>query len=187
MHALRLAAGLLAASFVGCLFFVPTYELHAQQGASSAEVLDNIAPHPAPSQPLPYSHKTHVALGLTCDTCHTNPEPKAQMSFPAASTCMTCHLAVAAGQPSIMRLKAYADSGEAIPWTRVYTLLPGVIWSHAPHRAAGVRCDTCHGDVGALEQMSMTTAVTAMASCIGCHESRDAPTGCATCHAWPQE
>jgi len=28
-----------------------------------------------PEQPIPYSHKQHIALGLTCKDCHTNPDP----------------------------------------------------------------------------------------------------------------
>lgn len=28
-----------------------------------------------PGQPLPFSHKTHVGLGLECQVCHAMPEP----------------------------------------------------------------------------------------------------------------
>jgi Cytochrome c7 and related cytochrome c len=149
------------------------------------EVHDNVAPHPAPEQPIPYSHETHLALGLACASCHTNPDPGAQMGFPATSTCMSCHMAIAADKPSIMKLAGYARSGEAVPWVRVYQVLPGVIWSHRTHVSAGIGCGACHGDVAALETMAMTTGVVAMASCLGCHEARGANTVCETCHAWP--
>jgi hypothetical protein len=182
-------AGAVAILIAGCLILAPISEpgAQAQQAQSSIEVLENVAAHPAPSQPLPYSHRTHLALGLPCETCHTSPEPGAQMTFPATSTCMSCHLGVATDRPSIIRLKEYSDSGEIIPWNRVYAVLPGVTWSHEPHLAAGVQCGACHGDVAQFDEMSMATSVTAMASCISCHEAHDAPIDCVTCHAWPQQ
>lgn len=159
--------------------------VRAQSPAEQA-VPDNYAAHPAPEQPIPYSHRTHVSLGLTCDTCHTGDEAGgAAMGIPATTTCMSCHSSVAADRPSIQRLAEFHAAGEAVPWVRVYEVLPGVTWSHAPHLTAGVGCGACHGRVAELDAMAMTTGVTAMASCIACHESRSASTDCATCHAWP--
>jgi len=146
----------------------------------------NLAPHPAPEQPLPYSHKTHVGVGLPCKLCHTNPVPGIQMTFPATSTCMKCHTTMGADRPAIKKLAEYAKLKQPIPWVRVYKVLPGVTWSHRKHAAAGVQCETCHGAVGDLEAMSETTAVTAMASCIGCHQARGASAACTVCHAWPK-
>jgi hypothetical protein len=187
--AYRVAVGSFATLAAGCLSLLLVLNLgaQAQQVAVPQEVNDNFAAHPPPSQPLPYSHKTHLALGLTCDTCHTNPEPGTQMGFPETSTCMSCHLGIGTDRPSITRLTQYAESGESIPWSRVYAVLPGVTWSHEPHLTAGVQCGACHGDVAQLDNMAMTTSVTAMASCIGCHEAHGANTDCATCHAWPQQ
>jgi hypothetical protein len=45
----------------------------------------NVTPRPAPEQPLPFSHKTHMTLGLVCQTCHTNPDPGTMMTFPATA------------------------------------------------------------------------------------------------------
>ena len=63
----------------------------AQQPAAKQEVPDNISEHAAPQQPLPFSHKRHFAMGLGCQQCHTNPDPGAEMTFPAVKICMTCH------------------------------------------------------------------------------------------------
>ncbi len=186
---IRIAAGTFASVLVGGLLLVANLDenARAQETGSMLEVPAAIAERPAPAQPLPYSHKTHLALGLTCETCHTSPAPGAAMTFPATSVCMSCHTGVAADRPAIIELKSYSDSGEAVPWSRVYRVLPGVAWSHRPHIAAGVQCGACHGDVAQVETMSMTTSVTAMASCISCHESRGASSDCVTCHAWPQK
>ncbi len=152
---------------------------------SKQQVPDNVAPHPAPVQPLPYSHMTHIALGLSCGGCHTNPDPGTMMTFPTTAKCMQCHVAVAKDNPAIQKLSEFAKSGQPIPWVRVYLLTPGVNWSHRKHIQAGMQCAMCHGDVSKLEAMAQTTGVTSMATCIACHQAHNAPTVCQTCHSWP--
>ncbi len=169
---------------VALLFTASVRAEHASPAALSVPV--NSAPHPAPEQPLPFSHRQHVAaLHLDCRTCHTNPDPGRQMTFPATSVCMGCHTAIATDKPAIQKLTAYANSGEPIPWVRVYTILPGVTWTHRKHVQAGVKCESCHGSVGELAAMQELSAVTSMASCIGCHQKRHVSAACVTCHAWP--
>jgi hypothetical protein len=154
-------------------------------GTAKLEVPENLGPHLAPEQPLPYSHKTHVSRGLDCRTCHINPEPGNQMTFPTVAICMGCHKTIAKDRPAIIKLSEYAESGRPVPWVRVYQVTPGVTWTHRKHLQAGLQCMNCHGDVGQLERMSQTSAVTSMASCISCHQSHNASTICQTCHAWP--
>jgi cytochrome c7-like protein len=149
------------------------------------QVPDNVTPHAAPVQPLPYSHKTHLALGLSCQGCHSNPEPGNMMTFPATGKCMQCHVDVAKNTPAILKLAEFAKSGQPIPWQRVYQITPGVNWSHRKHLQAGMQCVMCHGEVSRLDAMAETTAVTSMASCIACHQAHNAPTVCQTCHSWP--
>jgi hypothetical protein len=162
-------------------------EARAQQTPPPAkqEVRDNIAPHPAPEQPLPYSHKTHLAMGIKCQDCHTNPGAGNQMTFPVTARCMQCHSAVATDKPAIQKLAAFAKSREPIPWVRVYQITPGVNWSHRAHLQAGMQCVMCHGDVSQLDAMAQTTSVAAMGTCIACHQAHNAPTVCSTCHSWP--
>ena len=161
--------------------------VRAQQTAAILQVPGNPSMHPAPEQPIPYSHRTHLGLGLVCEACHTNTAPDAPMGYPETGTCMTCHNAIGRDLPAVMQLAEFDASGDPVPWVRVYQVLPGVTWDHQPHIAAGVDCGACHGDVAQLDAMAMTTSVTSMASCIGCHESHAAETACAVCHAWPLE
>jgi len=166
------------------------FAARAQQGApqrppAKQEVRDNIAPHPASEQPIAFSHKLHVSQGLRCQTCHTNPDPGNQMTFPATSTCMMCHITIGKDLPAIMKLTEFAKSNQPIPWVRVYQVTPGVTWTHRAHLQAGMQCTMCHGDVAQVEAMAQNTSVTAMGSCIGCHQAHNAPTTCSTCHAWP--
>ena len=176
----------------GSLVARASSEVPASSDAPAASVVSaapavqaNLAPHPAPEQPLPYSHKTHVGMGLACPVCHVNPAPGKEMTFPNTATCMSCHTTLAADRPAIQKLAGYAGSKQPIPWVRVYKLLPGVTWSHRKHLEAGVPCEICHGAVGSLEVMSEVTAITGMATCISCHQARRVSAACNVCHAWP--
>jgi len=175
---------ILAQALAGFLFFggkcVAGQATQAQ--AVKMMVPDNPSERPAPAQPIPYSHKKHLALGLECKKCHTNPEPGKLMTFPATSACMECHAAIAKDKPSIKKLAEYAKSKQAIPWVRVYTVLPGVAWGHRAHLDAGMKCETCHGQVAQMETMSEVTSVTTMYSCLNCHALNHAKTACDTCH-----
>ena len=186
---LVLAAWLAGAAFAAILLF-PAQSVKAQQSPSNQdakpEVPANPAEHAPPAQPIPYSHQTHLAIGLECSMCHSNPEPGNLMTFPATSTCMSCHETIATKKPSIQKLASYAKSGEAIPWVRVYAVTPGVNWTHRKHLAAGVKCETCHGQVAEMAAMSQATSVTSMGVCINCHKLHNAPTVCQTCHSWPE-
>jgi hypothetical protein len=164
--------------FTGVAFAQKTAKPHV----AKLMVPDNPSEHPAPEQPVPYSHKQHLALGLQCKECHTNPEQGKLMTFPATEKCMQCHATIAKDQPSIQKLAEYSKSQQPIPWVRVYTVLTGIQWSHRPHLEAGVKCETCHGKVSEMAAMSEVTSVTTMYACLNCHQINHAKTACTTCH-----
>ena len=137
----------------------------------------------APIQPIPYSHKKHLALGLRCQDCHPNPEPGDRMTLPATSKCMTCHSSIAKDKPAIQKLAALAKSGAPIPWVRIYSVPSWVYWNHLSHLEAQMTCEMCHGHVDELDVMEKITNVTTMEGCINCHKKNDAGTGCKYCHA----
>ena len=173
------------AQIVAALLFIAA-RLPAQQSAPSPavnqEVPSNLVPPVPPVQPLPYSHKTHLALGLPCQFCHENPDPGKLMTFPATSKCMGCHATVAKNKPAIRKLTQFAKSAEPIPWVRVYVAQPFVRWNHRTHVAAGMKCESCHGQVAQMDVMAQATVVTSMYGCIHCHELQKSKTGCDTCH-----
>lgn len=141
------------------------------------------AEQPVVEQPIPFSHKAHVALQLGCTFCHTNPDPGNQMTLPAAERCMGCHAKVATDRPAIQQLaRAAAQGGEPIPWKQVYSVPSFVYWSHRTHTDASIGCVACHGDVAQMDVTVKVTNVTTMAGCVGCHRQKEAPTGCETCH-----
>lgn len=132
-------------------------------------------------QPIPYSHKTHLALGLECNSCHKNADPGSFMGFPANSFCMSCHQAIKTESPHIQKLAAGAEAGETIPWERVYEIEKYVYFSHRVHINAGATCKTCHGPVRERDVMTKEVAHN-MKSCMACHEAQQAPNDCGTCH-----
>jgi predicted CXXCH cytochrome family protein len=138
---------------------------------------------PAPAQPLPFSHKTHAIVGLTCRTCHSNPDADKLMTNPPTEICMGCHQALAADRPSIQKLAAFAKAGTPIPWVRVYQLPDYVYWRHGTHLEAEVPCADCHGPVAERDVIAVETNVTKMLGCVTCHDKRQAYTDCSACHA----
>jgi hypothetical protein len=165
---------------------VPFQTLQAQTSETrpiSQDVHNTPVPSVPPVQPLPYSHKTHLALGLQCQGCHTNSDAAGLMTFPDTATCMKCHASVAKNKPSIQKLAGYAKSKTAVPWVRAYTVLPGVSWNHRKHLDAGMKCEMCHGDVSQMEVMTNVKSVTSMDGCIDCHKLHQAKSTCVTCHA----
>ncbi|MBZ5644329.1 MAG: cytochrome c family protein [Acidobacteriia bacterium] len=183
---------LIAAGLAMLLFGAALGALAAQstnpQDSGQQDVHDTPVPLPAPEQPIPYSHKPHLALGLECTMCHTNPGGGRMMTFPPTATCMSCHNIQAKNKPSIQKLAAYDASKKTVPWVRVYTVLPGVNWSHRRHLDAGMKCETCHGEVRQMLVMTNVKSVTTMVGCIDCHTLHKAKTTCVTCHpAWAPE
>ena len=183
----KVSSLILAGTFTAIFFLTPV--ARAQQAKSSPSspsarnmVPDNLSEHPAPAQPIPYSHKKHLALGLNCKDCHTNPEPGKLMTFPDTAKCMQCHVAVAKEKPAIQKLAEYSKAKQPIPWVRVYSVLPGVNWTHRAHVKAGISCETCHGQVREMDAVSQVTSVTTMYVCLNCHQMNHAKTACDTCH-----
>lgn len=139
-------------------------------------------PPPAPAQPIPYSHKKHLALGLECRQCHVNPDPGEMMTFPATAICMSCHQAIATDKPAIQKLASFAAAGTPVPWVRVYDTPEYVFWNHRAHLDAKVDCVECHGKVADLDVMQQVTDVVTMLGCRRCHDARQAFTDCGDCH-----
>ena len=136
----------------------------------------------APVQPVPFSHKKHMSLGLRCNDCHPNADPGEAMTFPSVAKCMLCHVTIAKDKPDIRKLAEYAASKQEVPWFRVYQVPDWVFWSHRTHLDAKIVCESCHGDVKSVEVTAKSTDVTTMGGCVACHIKRKAPTGCQTCH-----
>jgi len=132
-------------------------------------------------QPVPYSHKVHLALGLNCVSCHMNDDPGEYMGFPAEKTCMLCHQTVKVDSPHVAKVAAAARDKKPIAWVRVYKLPTYVYFSHRVHTEAGTTCETCHGPIRERDVVTKEV-VHNMKSCIACHVATKARNDCLTCH-----
>ncbi len=137
----------------------------------------------AADQPIAYSHKKHIAMGLQCIDCHSMADIGPAATIPSVAKCMLCHATFGTDKPEVKKIAEYAAKGREIPWQRVYGFEKQALvkFNHAPHVRAKVECATCHGD--------MTQADTAqklvnhnMGTCLTCHRQKGASQDCATCH-----
>jgi Class III cytochrome C family/Cytochrome c7 and related cytochrome c len=138
---------------------------------------------PTRVQPVAFTHKAHLAIGLKCENCHTGVDTGPDAAIPNVELCMTCHAAIDANNPEIKKIAAYKARGEEIPWQPVYAYRPSahVKFYHGPHIHAGIGCDTCHGD---MRQQTVARRVVNMdmAFCLDCHKQRNVSVDCNTCH-----
>jgi len=146
-------------------------------------VLSQIVCAAVSGQPVAYSHKQHIALGLECLDCHSTADTGAAATIPSVHKCMLCHAKLATDRPEVRKLAAYAGKRREILWRRVYGFPAAALvkFQHAPHFRAGIDCARCHGD--------MTQATTAeplvkhnMGTCLSCHRRNHASEDCAACH-----
>ena len=135
------------------------------------------------AQPIAYSHKVHVAMGMQCTTCHTMPGEGFLATYPKESMCMGCHSSIKKDSPEIEKLAAFAFKKSPVPWRRVYQV-PDIVWfNHAVHvKEAKTECGTCHGDVAKRDVLFQEKS-TSMQTCMACHAERGAPNGCDFCHS----
>jgi formate-dependent nitrite reductase cytochrome c552 subunit len=145
-----------------------------------------------PEQPVPYDHSFHVGeLGLDCRYCHNNVDKSPHANVPAASTCMSCHAAVATNSQALKPIResyygedtnknglfdpgedtngnGRLDSGPPVPWVRVHKTPDYAYFNHSIHVNRGISCVECHGDVTQMKEVRHEKAL-GMAFCLKCH------------------
>lgn len=143
----------------------------------------------APPQPLTYQHSKHIAAGIPCVFCHPGTVSGATAGLPSLNKCMGCHASVAPKDPKdqadINKLIKQWESGRPIQWVRLFDLPDFAHFNHRPHIAAGVACESCHGDVSKTANPHPYNLN--MGFCLNCHRQQ-APEkvakliSCETCH-----
>ena len=135
-------------------------------------------------QPIPFNHQRMVKYGIACLYCHTDAMRSAEAGIPSVEKCVGCHRVIKPNRTDIKPVLDHYNAGEPIPWVRVNKLPRFVYFSHQPHVANGVDCETCHGDVAHMEVTVPVVKMT-MGWCLDCHKQQpEAPqlTDCITCH-----
>ncbi|MBK7928835.1 MAG: cytochrome c3 family protein [Bryobacterales bacterium] len=133
------------------------------------------------TQPIPYSHEKHLAMGLKCAQCHKNADPGESMGLPATALCMGCHQTIAKEKAPIQALAKFHAEKRAVPWERVYQIPSYVFFSHRAHLKMGATCEVCHGKVAERAVLFREKDIS-MGACMDCHRREKAPNDCQFCH-----
>ncbi len=142
-----------------------------------------------PPQPIQFNHQVHLGLGMQCLYCHPGAWRQASAGLPTSAKCWGCHQQMANTKPEQQKLVEYVNSGESIPWVPVFIQPDFVYFNHRPHIAAGVNCETCHGEISRLTVAEPIPGQN-MGWCLDCHRTSAGDdeeklirlTDCATCH-----
>jgi hypothetical protein len=145
----------------------------------------------SPEQPIQFRHDIHVNLGVQCLYCHPGALRGPSPGLPTQTKCWGCHQQIAKTDTSerLAVLKDYVLNNKPIEWVPVAQVPDFVHFTHRPHVAAGLNCETCHGDMSAVE-IAENPQVMNMGWCLTCHKQRAADdpekltklTDCGTCH-----
>ena len=150
----------------------------------------NLAAGAAPPQPLRFSHQKHVKAGIQCVFCHPGVLDGPVAGLPSAQKCMGCHRNVQVSdekdQPDVDTLVRMWKAGQPLRWVKVNDQPDFVYFSHRPHVAQGVSCETCHGDVSHMDLARPVHNIN-MGFCLDCHrkqtpEKVERLVDCKTCH-----
>jgi len=123
------------------------------------------------AQPVPFDYRVHAhSLRVDCRFCHASVELAATAGVPPTTACVGCHTKALQESPTFAPVRASLASGRPIPWRRVNALPDFVYFDHSIHVAKGVGCESCHGRVDEMAQVSQATPLS-MGWCVSCHRN----------------
>lgn len=127
----------------------------------------------APDQPIPFSHKIHAGIHkIECLYCHQNADKSRHATVPAMNVCMGCHTTIATDRPNIKKMTELYNKGESFEWVKIHDLPEHVYFPHRKHVAAGVSCQSCHGEIEKMDVVKQEHEIT-MGFCIKCHRDNN--------------
>ncbi len=129
----------------------------------------------APEQPIQFPHNLHVGFGIQCLYCHPGALRGPSPGLPTEAKCWGCHQQIAktfSGQsPELTKLLNYVKENKPIQWVPVAQVPDFVHFVHRPHIAAGLNCETCHGDMTKVT-VAQNPQEFNMGFCLNCHRNR---------------
>lgn len=149
---------------------------------------------PGPKQPIPFSHALHAGqYQMDCLYCHSGTDKSMAAGVPSVELCMGCHAQFGQDLEGVQILKKHWDDKQTVEWQQIHRLPEYVQFRHNRHIAAGVACQTCHGQIQQMDKVAMTSDTIwwpwllpskklEMGWCINCHRQNQASTDCLTCH-----
>jgi len=168
-------------------------------------------------QPIAFPHNLHAGsaegqANMDCQFCHFSAERSVDAGIPSVATCWGCHQVIPGrtNPAEVAKIEEYMESGEPIPWVRLYKISDHAHFPHMRHIAAGLACQQCHGEIQqvgpegiqthtGVAQVLLGTDVGVgengpvwggynMGWCVDCHRQpneqgvQQASTDCAVCH-----
>ena len=144
-----------------------------------------------PEQLIQFTHQLHVGLGVQCLYCHPGAMRGPSSGIPTVDKCWGCHQQIAKTQtsPLLQPLVQAVQNNQPVQWVPVAMVPDFVQYNHRPHIAAGLNCETCHGDLTKVT-IYENPQVMNMGWCLTCHrkvagddqEKLIKLTDCGTCH-----
>jgi hypothetical protein len=127
----------------------------------------------APEQPIQFPHNLHIGFGVQCLYCHPGALRGPSPGLPTQSKCWGCHQQIEKTFTSekLAYLVDKVRNNQPIVWIPVAQVPDFVHFTHRPHIAAGLNCETCHGDVSQME-IYENPQVLNMGWCLNCHRTR---------------
>ena len=154
---------LYGAAFVAVLVAYAAYQVNQSPYFTDVNV--------AAQQPVPFSHKHHVAeLGIDCRYCHSSVEKSAYAGIPPTHTCMTCHSQIWTSAEMLEPVRASYRTNQSLAWARVNSVPDFVYFDHSIHVKKGVGCTTCHGPIGEMP-LTWRAQTLYMRWCLECHRA----------------
>lgn len=145
----------------------------------------------SPEQPIQFPHNRHVALGVQCLYCHPGALRGSSPGLPTQTKCWGCHqqLAITKTSALLKPLVEAVENSRPIEWVPVAQVPDFVHYRHRPHIAAGLNCETCHGDFSKMTIYENPQLLN-MGWCLDCHRERSEDDAelrarlidCGTCH-----
>ncbi|OGN96401.1 MAG: hypothetical protein A2Z71_02265 [Chloroflexi bacterium RBG_13_50_21] len=142
-----------------------------------------------PEQPIQFNHSLHVGFGVQCLYCHPGAWKGTSAGLPTQTKCWGCHQQIPIKNEDQQKLADAVTNNEPIHWVPVFIMPDFVYFNHRPHIAAGLNCETCHGEIS-RQKVAEPRPRLNMGWCLDCHRTRaedDAIlltklTDCGTCH-----
>jgi hypothetical protein len=127
----------------------------------------------SPPQPIEFPHSTHVNLGVQCLYCHPGALRGPSPGLPTQNKCWGCHQQIEKtfSSEKLAILVEHVQNNEPIQWVPVVQVPDFVHFTHRPHIAAGLNCETCHGNMSQVE-IARNPQVFNMGFCLNCHKNR---------------
>jgi len=125
----------------------------------------------APEQPIEFPHNLHVGLGIQCLYCHPGALRGPSPGLPTETKCWGCHQQISIKGTELPKLQSFVENQQPIHWIPVAQVPDFVHFIHRPHIAAGLNCETCHGNMSKVT-VAQNPQVLNMGWCLNCHRAR---------------